>query len=238
MQVFGTGCNQVLFENHVLSILEKARFDHVKAVPFVEVFLGDVFRKDAQQAKPGEIYLPDADEYRQKYGSKAGQILAEAFLALLAKIIREHYLPDKSHKWILMEKQLRVTLDFRSYCLTGEALPLCPAWNAAEELFKAAVSGRSSLELIRVKEAAIERTDLDIDYHSWRQWFYGLWGQNYEWGRFAINRKIAEANGILYKQTLPPYWEGETLVIGPRQLLEGHGFKVVLHPDQTVEYWR
>lgn len=217
MKIFGAGYNLSLFENHVLVILEEARLDYEKALPEVEVFLGEVFRQDALQAKPGEIFLPDADVYRREHGAKAGTMLAKVFLDLLARIVRELYLPESSPRWLELEKLLGKALDYNWYHLPGEDSAYCPAVGAAEGLFVAALLGQTHQEL-----------NTRLNYHSWRHWFYSLWGQQYEWGCINNNERTAEANGILYQYTM----------IQPRQLLEAHGFKVVVHPGKTVEYWR
>lgn len=253
LKVFGAGYNLSLFENHISVVLKRARFDCEKALPMMEVFLGEVFREDSLQAKPGEIFIPDADEYRNKYGGQAGDILAQIFFVLLGKMVREHYLPTNSPHWVELEKQLGIALDYNRYRLSGEENLYCPAVEAAVGIFIAALLGQNQVELIRVVQETepsglvtpggglpVVKTSerISINYHSWRCWFYSLWGQRYEWGRFSINERIAEANGKLYQYAQPPRWDGEDAVIQPGQLLEAHDFKVVIHPGQIIEYWR
>jgi len=167
-------------------------------------------------------------------------MLAQVFFVLLGKMVREVYLPDNSIHWVEIEKQLGIALDFNRYRLIEEEEPYCPAVEIAASLFTAALQGKSYFEVSRVVQEAepAGSVKININYHSWRRWFYSLWDQSYEWGRITIKKSTAEANGKLYQHIQLPRWNGEDAIIQSRQLLEAHDFKVVIHPGQFVEYWR
>lgn len=211
MKVYGSAPNLTLFENYVLAVLENARLDYQTALPFVEVFLGEVFRQDAQEADFGQIYLPDLDQYRQKSSAQGGVWLVDNFFPRLGEIVRDYYLPADSPLW---EEWIR-------------------NWSQESfvQVFVAALLGEERMEM--------GQAGIKFDYHYWRCWLYSLWGQTYEWGRFTVNDRMGEAMGQLYQFPEPPSMEKGEFLLQARYLLEAHGFKVVVHPDgKTVEYYR
>lgn len=234
MKIYGASYNLSLFEKHVVPIMEEARFFFDKALPFVEIYLGEIFREDALNAKRGEIFVVDIDEYIRKNKKNAGVELAQDFFRELGRVIRDYYLPAGCKQWVEFEKILQRTLDHDLQQLPGRGKYTSQAFEVAADLFIAALLGKTVFEL---KQGA-ETEQIAMDFHRWRRWFYNLWGQTYEWGSFTIDERTAEANGILYEYVMPPSIIGETALIQPCQLLEAHGFIVVQHSGNRIEYWR
>jgi len=236
VKIFGTGYNLDFFERYVMPVMESACFELDKALPGVKIYLGEIFREDAKQAKPGEIFVPDLDDYRLKQGRKAGFMLANDFFAKLGQEIVAYYLPEGSPRWAELETLLNRQLDYELRPRPVQDIPASQAFGTAGRLFVAAIYGEKQITL-DMADGTVTET-FPFDYHIWRRWFYSLWGHNYEWGYFMIGDKAAVANGIVYYFAVPPRLTGKSALIQPCQLLEAHGFKVEIHPGQRVEYWR
>jgi len=228
LKVFGAAPDLALFEKYALAVLEEARFDYERALPFLEVYLGDVFRAEAPLAEAGQIFLPDFDGSDRSSAAAAGSSLANAFFPKLGKALLDYYLPLGSPLWEDFRHRLEQTLDQQPY-LSADRLS-GPACETALDVFLAALTGSKYLP--------VEGVELKFDCHSWRCWFYKLWDQPYEWGRLMLKERLAEANGRLYYFTKPPFEVAGSVAVEPDSLLEAHGFKVVLRQDGSLEYWR
>lgn len=255
MQLYGTSQNISSFKNCGLKMLEEAKMNYHIALPQVEIYLGAVFREEAKHSEPYQFFDTEIDDYRELYGEKA--VRARIFLNYgheLGHMVQRLYFPTGSPRWKEIEHMLGHTLDYNEYyCSTGRK-KYCPAEEMAADLFDHALKGYREITLTQVsqfeyrffpelnKEVMVpthyNRIKVSLNPHSWRKWFYALWGQDYEWGHFRIGEKEAVANGTTYVFEIPPQVIKRRSVVPPRALLEAHGFKVKFHDDGTVEYWR
>ena len=255
MQIYGSSQNVALFKKNILSVLEEAGMDYMKALPFLEVYLGAVFAEEARAAKNNEIFEMEMESYYELYGEKAVAAgLNLYFWRKLGWVIREYYLPGGSERWADMETLLGRKLDFKEYyCGDGRRIHI-PAHELVEHLFRHAIAGEKEMVIVQmagVKKQFVELLGREVlmpglvhnkvykfNPHAWRKWFYGLWGQSYEWGCFQINQKTAEANGRYYHFNLPPQRINKVNVVSACELLEAHDYRVNISNDGKVEYWR
>jgi hypothetical protein len=231
MKVFGSAPNLTSWENYGLSILEEAGMDYRKALAGAEIYLGEIFGDAACGPRPWQIFDLEIDECRRRGGEKAvSRHIYELFFARLGHYIQYRFLPPDSSKWRELEDWLRRELYVAMYNSPHvNQLPVSVRGLAAV-LFEYAVKGQ--------EEIVVEGQKIKLNPHIWRKWFYGLWGQVYEWGCFRLDEKMAEANEKVYFFPCPPRRSGQEIVINPRPILEAHGFRVSISQQGKVEYWR
>ena len=255
MQVYGSSENLSSFARYGLNILEDARMDYMTALSQVEIFLGEVFSAQASDKGIYQIFDTGIDKCRALYGEKAVKLRINAFLGHeLGHMVQKIYLPAASPKWEEMERMLGVKFDFKEYHSRVDGKNYYPAQELAADLFDCALKGCQEIVVTQVirtgncyskelqEEVLIPRqfkkTRVKINPHLWRKWFYGLWGQQYEWGYFIINEKMAMANDHIYFFDLSPKIINKRSHVPARDLLEAHGFKVSFSNNGRVEYWR
>ena len=255
MRIYGSSQNVALFTKNILSVLEEAGMDYMKALPFLEIYLGTVFSDEASTAKDNQIFEMEMESYYELYGEKAVAAgLNLYFWQKLGRIVQKTYLPCGSARWGEMEMLLGRKLDFNEYYFGAGSEIYIPAVNLAIQLFRHTVAGEQEIVILQIngsKKEFIEllgrevlvpglvhKKALKLNPHAWRKWYYSLWGQVYEWGCFQINQKTAEANGKYYHFSLPPQRINKINVVPARELLEAHDYRVNISNDGKVEYWR
>jgi len=255
MQIFGSSHNQALFRKNILSVLEEAGMDYMKALPSVEVYLGAVFAPEAPLAKEEQIYETEMESYYELYGEKAvAASLKLYFWQKMGRIIQRKYLPPGSPKWEEVEGLLGRKLDFAEYYMKHVDIVYIPAVELIIQLFGHAIAGDKDMILLQMEDAEKQyvealgrevlvcaqtrKKEYKLNPHAWRKWFYSLWGQSYEWGAFQLNHKTAEANGKYYQLSLPPRLIDTVSVLPAKDLLEAHDYRVCFGNNGKVEYWR
>jgi hypothetical protein len=220
VKVFGSSQNLASFSEHVFKVLEKANMDYERALDFVEVYLGKVFKIKKSPAYVYQIYDPGIDTCRSLFGEAAVKARLNSMVYKLSCLMQKYYLPRGSTGWDEMERMLGDKFDFNEYYSRSARDKYCPAEEAAALLFESAIRGTGEFTMPYVMkftyryikelgEAAmvpirVKRQKVGINYHLWRKWIYSLWGQAYEWGCYTIDEKTAVANGKHYLYQAPP----------------------------------
>ncbi len=255
MQIFGSSQNMALFRKNILNVLEEAGMDCPKALPFLEIYLGAVFSAEAASAKDNQIFEMDMESYYELYGGKAvAASLNLYFWQKLGRIVQKNYLPPGSDRWEELEALLGHPLDFNEYYCGAEANLHIPAEELVIKLFRHAIFGDKEIVLVQMAEVrkqyvemlkrevfvpgSVHKKEYQFNPHIWRKWFYGLWGQAYEWGCFQLNHKTAEANGKYYHFSLPPQLIDKTSFVPVKEFLEAHDFRIRYSEEGKVEYWK
>lgn len=246
MQVYGSASNLASLERYGLKILEDARMDYMEALSDLEVFLGDVFREAAKDPKPWQIFDLYIDECRRTAGEKAVENhLDQIFFSKLGYFIQYKYLPPDSPRWRQIESNIDIKVNYTdSYC-PERGQYYNPAKELAAKLFEYAIKGYKEMIIkldnensYKPKLFRAHTKKIRINPHFWRKWFYGLWGQSYEWGSFRWGETRAEANETIYCLDNPPRLFEDTYLLNPQPILEAHGFMVKVSKDGEVEYFR
>lgn len=255
MQVYGSSENLSSFTRYGLQVLEEAGMDYHKALPGVEIYLGEVFTERIAGEDVYQIYDTGIDMCRMLLGEKGVKTRINSFLGYeLGVIIQKTYLPKDSPKWREIERMLGQRLDFNEYFSRLDEKKYCPAEETAASLFDGAIKGHKEFTFRKIvssgsyysqeleEEVLIPRQVKNIrlksNPHLWRKWFFNLWGQPYEWGYFIINEKMAMANEHIYYFDMPPQIINKRSFLPVRYFLEAHGFKVSYGKNGRVEYWR
>ena len=255
MQVYGSSQNLVSFREYGLKLLEEARMDYMKALPHVEIYLGAVFRSEAEVALVHQIFDTEIDTCRELCGEEGVKNRIKSyFFQELGHIIRQFYLPKESPRWEDLKKMLGYEPDFNEYYSRLTLQKYFPAGEMIAQLFDRAINGQRRITIKEVCSASlwyhpqlgrevkvpgqIKHLRTNINPHLWRKWFYSLWGQEYEWGCFKVDEKTALADGLLYSFAVPPQVINRMNYVPVRELLEANGFKLSFDNDGRVEYWR
>lgn len=253
MKVYGSSQNLSSFYQYCLRLLEEAGMDYKKALPHVEIYLGEVFRRQGRFATPYQIFDTEIDSCRVKKGEIAvKKHFDQYFLHRIGTMIRGYYFPPGTAKWRQLERMLHSQLDYHEYYCTKQKQKFCPAEEAAAALFEQAVrscrevtikrvTGTESLKRGKEEIRVANRTEtytLSINPHLWRKWFYQLWGQNYHWGSFIVGSKRVEIEGHIHFFGCEPCRINDNIFVSARDFLEAHGYKSLFLDDGTVEYWK
>jgi hypothetical protein len=150
-----------------------------------------------------------------------------------------------------MERILGYKFDYNIYHSRINGNQYCPAEENAADIFDHAVNGSTKITLTQIREKLassdkvisknenrLKRTKIMFDPHRWREWFYGLWGQKYEWGIINVEDTKAIANGLLYFFETTPRVINEVTFVPAKELLEAHGFSILNNQKGKFEYWR
>lgn len=241
MQIYGSSLNQALFKRYGLTILDRARMNVERALPGLQVFLGTIFTSEPQVDKEqavqsfgsDHLYFGQMEWVFEEYGEKGIAAHFDRYLCReIGLMVQRAYMPPASVKWKETESLLNANLDYeRQYnlaCLT------------VAELFSQALKLQEEFSFTRQAQAdqETETVNRKIDPHLWRMWFYQLWGQHYDWGRFRMRDKVGEVNGEDYFFDLPPRLIHQRSFISAKPFLEAHGYQVIFHNNGAVEYWR
>lgn len=251
MKVYGMSRDLKLFSKYGLRVLEEAGLDYMKGLAYVEIYLGQVFSSEAGKAGPYQIFDTKIDICRQLFGEKAVKIRINSYLGReLGHMVQKFYLPKGSSHWQEIERMLGFKLDYNVYYSRISGKRFCLAEETVANLFDHAINGCNKITLTRLvaEEQAEEETQAEkpqfkpvtvfINPHLWRKWFYRLWNQNYEWGCFCLNEDKALANGFLYSFPASVKVINNIPFVPAKELLEAHGFKIVLDNQGKVEYWK
>lgn len=251
MQIYGTSQNVEAFNKYGLRILVDAKMDYMKALKPVEVFLGEVFRSKVKDAGAYQLFDTEIDKYRRLHGESIIKTRIRSYIGReLGRMIQKIYLPRGSERWREMERILGYRLDYNDYHSRITGNQYCPAEENAADIFDHAVNGAQKITLIQINEYSslaevssdqqdpqLKRKRISFDPHCWRQWFYGLWGQKYEWGFFNEDDNKGIANGLLHFFEKPPQVIDKVTFVPVRDLLEAHGFSIN-YKKGRFEYWR
>lgn len=250
MKIFGSSINIGSFKNHWLQLLDEAGLDYNKAFFDVEIYLGKIFEKEANDSKDElfesnnlkvcsyQIFITEIDNYRQWYGEKAVKALLRLYLGYeLGAIIQKKYLPVDSIRWKEIEENIGIKFNFNDYC-SKSTTNLCSSRDIIAELFDSAIKGHDVVYIPRNYTCTSRIEQIKINPHVWREWFYSLWDQGYDWGCIELGKKEAEANGYIYQFDIPPRKtrNGDIVLLG--SFLKAHGFRYRYIKDDVMEYWR
>ncbi|PKM89361.1 MAG: hypothetical protein CVU87_05530 [Firmicutes bacterium HGW-Firmicutes-12] len=253
MQIYGSSQNIETFTKYGLKMLEDARMDYMKGLKQVEIFLGEVFRCEVDKGSVYQIFDTEIDKYRRLFGEEIIKVRIKSYLGReLGRIVQKIYLPKDSLLWLEMEKILGYKFDYTIYHSRINGNQYCPAEENAADIFDHAVNGSKRITLTQIREDLtcskevilskndnrLKRTKIAFDPHRWREWFYGLWGQKYEWGSFHIDDTKAIANGLLYFFETTPRVIDKVTFVPAKDFLEGHGFAISSNQKGKLEYWR
>lgn len=241
MQLYGSSLNQALFKKYGLSILDYARMDIERALPGLQVFLGAIFTSEPEVDKTQPVQSFGADHLYFSQIEKIYEVSGEKGLAAhfeqnlcreIGWMVQRAYMPPNSVKWREIEALLNVNLNAEEHCTMAGC--------AVAELFSQALKLKEEYCFTRPAAADREAETIKrrIDPHLWRMWFYQLWGQPYDWGRFRMRERVGEVNGEDYFFDLPPRLIHQRSFISAKPFLEAHGYQVVFHNNGSVEYWR
>ena len=255
MQVYGSSENLSSFTRYGLKILEEAKMDYNKALPGVEIYLGEVFSHKAADRGELQIFDTGIDRCRALSGEKAVKTRIHTYFGYeLGVLVQKIYLPAASPKWQEMERMLGYKLDFNEYYSRLDKKRYYPARELAAHLFDCAIKGRQEITFNQIVAAEtcpltareeevliprqLKKVRAKINPHLWRKWFYSLWGQGYEWGYFVINEKLAMAGEHIYYFETPPQLINKRCFVPVRDFLEAHDFMMSYGKNGRIEYWR
>lgn len=266
MKIFGSSINLSSFEKYCLSILKDGSMEYERALPGMEVFLGEVFRRNNIRLGEGDgkflgcwvasnqLYLPEMDNCRELYGENGlAKRLNLYFPHILGHIIQAKYFPLTSPLWRDLERLVGYKFDYNDYYCPIRKGRYCPALEIAANLFEHALRGSNSITLDKIRSVKsvfgedgtlglptikeCKTHSITINAHKLRYWFYQLWGQRYQWGSLAVGSRKAETNGFLYFLDGAALRKKGQIMVPLQGFLEAHGYKVKISED-NFQYWK
>lgn len=183
MKVYGSPQNLEFFNRHFLKILENARMDYMKALPQVELFLGEEFCC---------FKAENSGEYRLFYTEIDSCRIKSQLLRALGRTIQKIYLSNETSRWQEIESVIGYKLDHNVYHSRFIGRKYCPAEEIVADIFEHAINNCRQIvftqigqtiysnEKLSQEEGPVKRIRIDFEPDYWRRWFYDLWDQKYE----------------------------------------------------------
>lgn len=180
MKIHGLSQNLELFNRHFLKVLDNAGMDYMKALPQVEIFLGEEFYFQANNLSEYQLYYKEIDS--SWFNSQ--------LLRALGRMIQKIYLSNEIW-WEEIESGIGYKLDHNVYHSRFIGRKYCPAEDIIADIFEHAINNCRQITFTQIgqtiysheklsqEEGPVKRIRIDFEPHYWRSWFYALWDQNY-----------------------------------------------------------
>lgn len=179
MRIHGSPQNLEFFNRHFLKILENAEMDYMKALPQVEVFLGEEFCFKAENLSEYQLFYMEIESSRFK----------SQLLRALGRMIQKIYLSNETSWWEEIESAIGYKLDYNVYHSRFIGRKYCPAEDIIADIFEHAINNCRQITFTQIgqtiysheklsqEEGPVKRIRIDFEPDYWRRWFYALWDQ-------------------------------------------------------------